>query len=61
MSLPIVDISSLASSSEEQKILAAQALVASLKQHGFVKLSNHGLSAHTVDALFRYVCTIYIV
>ena len=56
MSLPVVDFSLFTSDSEKQRSLSAENLVENLKQYGFVRLSNHGLSSDTVNNLFAFVC-----
>ena len=56
MSLPLVDLSEFAAGSDGQRNLFAKRLVDVLKQYGYVKIRNHGLTPDTVDALFNWVC-----
>ena len=48
MDLPTLDFSQFLYGSEEKRFELAVALVDSFKNHGFVKLINHGIGEETV-------------
>lgn len=55
MTLPVLDISSFISGSDVERSLFAKHLVEVSKEHGFIKIRNHGLTSDTVNALFAWV------
>jgi isopenicillin N synthase-like dioxygenase len=55
MALPTLDLSRFTDGSELERQKLASDLLASLSQHGFVKLVNHGIPDETVSKLFDWV------
>lgn len=56
MTLPTLDLSQFTDGSALERYQLASDLLASLSQHGFVKLVNHGISDEAVVKLFDWVC-----
>jgi isopenicillin N synthase-like dioxygenase len=56
MTLPTLDLSRFTGGSTLERHQLASDLLASLSQHGFVKLVNHGISDKAVAKLFDWVC-----
>lgn len=54
-SLPTLDFSKFTHGSHIDQRKLGNALVKSFKDHGFVKLLNHGLSDATTEALLEFV------
>lgn len=53
--LPTLDFSKFTHGSHLDQLKLGNALVKSFKDHGFVKLINHGLSDATTEALLEFV------
>jgi isopenicillin N synthase-like dioxygenase len=56
MTLPTLDLSRFTEGRDLERQQLASDLLASLSQHGFVKLVNHGLTDEAVSKLFDWVC-----
>jgi len=55
MDLPTLDFSLFTQGSLQERKNTARALVSSFKNHGFVKLTNHGLPEDVVKAYMKAV------
>ena len=55
MSLPVLDLSKYTLGSSQEQDQFGQELIKSFKQHGFVKLVNHGLDREYVEQLMEWV------
>jgi isopenicillin N synthase-like dioxygenase len=55
MELPTLDFADFTSGTKEQRQKLSSHLVQSFKDHGFVKLTNHGVPEDTVKTLFEMV------
>ena len=55
MSLPRLDFSLFLNGDESERQKLASELFASLSQHGFVRLVNHGIIDSEVNRLFQWV------
>lgn len=56
MILPTLDLSRFTRGNDQERQQLAKDLCASLLQHGFVKLVNHGVPDEAVLKLFEWVC-----
>ena len=56
MSSPTLDLSRFTHGDDQERQQLATHLCASLSQHGFVKLVNHGVPDEAVSELFGWVC-----
>lgn len=54
--LPTLDFSKFTYGTQDEKQQLGQALAKSLIDHGFVKLTNHGLPDETIADLLGLVC-----
>lgn len=54
--LPTLDFAKFTHGSHLDQLKLGNALVKSFKDHGFVKLINHGLPNVTTESLLEFVC-----
>ena len=60
MNLPTLDFSSFHHGPEKERLELANALVNSFRQHGFVKLINHGIPEEIVQDYLSGVWWFYL-
>lgn len=58
MQLPSLKLSAYTAGSESQKQAFCKELFTALSTFGFVKLTDHGISKETIEALFQWVSSI---
>lgn len=55
--LPTLDFSKFTDGSHLDRVKLGKSLVGSFMNHGFVKLTNHGLPDETITKLLEFVCS----
>lgn len=60
MTLPCLDLSLFTHGDAEQREELASQLLASLTDHGFVKLTKHGIPDWKIQELFEWVRTLVV-
>ncbi len=57
LELPLVDFGLFRHGNPAERQQAAEQLVESFQQHGFVRLKNHGVSKEFVQEIWKWVCS----
>lgn len=57
--LPTLDFSKFTEGSHQDQVKLGRQLVDSFRNHGFVKLVNHGFPDETITTMLDFVCSLF--